>query len=106
MRIWDIPCSRLCRQHLLGEHRELHALHAIILNGKAGYRRHPERLRWEGCLPALRSRHVEQINEMEARGYKHQSPLEGPAFGAPPNPWEPVENQITRLRSKGCGCKV
>jgi len=26
MRIWDIPPKRLCRSHLLGEHRELHAI--------------------------------------------------------------------------------
>jgi hypothetical protein len=24
MRIWDLPPERLCRQHLLGEHREGH----------------------------------------------------------------------------------
>ena len=26
MRIWDIPLDRLCRNHLLGEHNELHAI--------------------------------------------------------------------------------
>ena len=30
MRIWDIPTKKLCDQHLLGEHRELHAKWSII----------------------------------------------------------------------------
>lgn len=34
MRIWDLSPKRLCRNHLLGEHRELHAIWA---GGKKGY---------------------------------------------------------------------
>ncbi len=30
MRIWDIPPKLLCRNHLLGEHRELHAIWSIL----------------------------------------------------------------------------
>jgi hypothetical protein len=47
MRIWDIPPRALCRQHLLGEHRELHAVWAVLTQGKSGYSRHPETLRWK-----------------------------------------------------------
>ena len=42
MRIWDVPPECLCRQHLLGEHRELHAIWTILTTGKTGYTRHPE----------------------------------------------------------------
>jgi hypothetical protein len=42
MRIWDISPKRLCRNHLLGEHRELHAVWSVLTKGKKGYARHPE----------------------------------------------------------------
>src|SRR6516225_12082778 len=57
MRIWDVDPALLCRQHLLGEHRELHAVWTILTTDSAGYRRHPETLRWEGRLGALARRH-------------------------------------------------
>ena len=37
MRIWDVPPSLLCRQHLLGEHRELHGLWRILTENRQGY---------------------------------------------------------------------
>ena len=42
MRIWDLSPGYLNRGSLLGEHRELHGLHSIIVNGKKGYANHPE----------------------------------------------------------------
>jgi hypothetical protein len=75
MRIWDIPCNQLCRKHLLGEHRELHAIWSILTNNKKGYRNHPETKRWEGKLYGLYLRHQEQVNEMKRRGYNHNSML-------------------------------
>lgn len=62
--------------HLLGEHRELHAIWAVLTGDKAGYRHHPETLRWEGRLAALYARHSELVGEMWARGYPHASPLD------------------------------
>ncbi|MCA9388719.1 pyrimidine dimer DNA glycosylase [Candidatus Berkelbacteria bacterium] len=76
MRIWDIEPKRLCRKHLLGEHRELHALWSIISNDKQGYRNHPETKRWEGKLPALLKRHDLLVVEMKKRGYRHNSPID------------------------------
>ncbi len=26
MRVWDLPPKKLCREHLLGEHREFHTI--------------------------------------------------------------------------------
>lgn len=76
VRIWDsVPVEWLCRNHLLGEHKELHAIWATLVGKKKGCSRHPEALRWTDHLPALVRRHEEQVAEMYKRGYKHRSPL-------------------------------
>lgn len=109
MRIWDLEPERLCRQHLLGEHRELHALWVILTQGKKGFARHPETRRWEGKLKALYRRHEALVVEMGRRGYRHQTPLpEGLAVGlAQQEEYKdtPAE-QVEILRRKGCGCRV
>lgn len=109
MRIWDLPPSLLCRQHLLGEHRELHALWTILTEGKAGYARHPETVRWRGKLAALYQRHEELVAEMDRRGYRHESPLDA-SFST----GERVQNRYVDspaeqrgiLSRKGCDCDV
>lgn len=75
MRIWDIPPSSLCRQHLLGEHRELHAIWSVITKNKKGYSKHPETMRWVGKLKALYIRHQALVQEIKKRGYFHKSDL-------------------------------
>src|SRR5262245_65598723 len=75
MRIWDISPKRLCRNHLLGEHRELHAIWSVLVNGRKGYARHPETLRWKGKLKALSGRHDALVREMAFSGYRHRSQL-------------------------------
>jgi hypothetical protein len=75
MRIWDIEPKYLCRQHLLAEHRELHALWSIITKSKKGYANHPETKRWQGKLKALYNRHEKLVSEMKKRDYQHRSPL-------------------------------
>ncbi|MHC5058221.1 MAG: pyrimidine dimer DNA glycosylase/endonuclease V [Planctomycetota bacterium] len=69
MRIWDLHPGYLNRQSLLGEHRELHAIVAILRDGKKGYSRHPETLRWRGHGWALRRRHMLLAAETVFRGY-------------------------------------
>jgi len=59
VRIWDVPCRDLCRQHLLGEHNELHVVFRAIAEGRKGWANHPETRRWRGRLPALALRHEE-----------------------------------------------
>ncbi len=76
MRIWDIEPKFLCREHLLGEHRELHAIWNILTKNKKGYSKHPETLRWIGKLKALFLRHEKLVEEMKRRGYKHNSNLD------------------------------
>ncbi len=109
MRIWDIPPDKLCRQHLLGEHRELHALWNILTQNKKGFSKHPETLRWEGKLKALYLRHEALVLEMKHRGYKHRTPLDpGRAQGEEQqNEFvDTPEEQVKILRRKNCGCEV
>lgn len=63
----------MCDKHLLGEHLESHMLHGCLKKGKnlKGY--------IEGGLVELHNldtRHKALVKEMEARGFKHRSPLE------------------------------
>lgn len=76
MRVWDVPPEELCRIHLLGEHRELHAIWTILTENKKGYTSHPETKRWVGKLGALYKRHDEEVKEMKKRGYNHMSDLD------------------------------
>ena len=76
MRMWMVDPRRLCNQHLLGEHVELHMLVGSIRKKKtlAGF--------VDGGLVELhniRQRHRELVVEMKRRGFHHASPL--PAFG-------------------------
>src|SRR4030065_2873500 len=106
MRIWDLAPERLCRQHLLGEHRELHALWVRLTKEKKGFARHPETARWRGKLAALYQRHESLAMEMARRGYRHQTPLPAEeAVGlAEQNEYKdsPGE-QVGVLRGKGRG---
>jgi hypothetical protein len=75
MRIWDLHPGYLNRGSLLGEHRELHGILAIVANGKRGYARHPETMRWRRHLGALRLRHDILRAEMMLRGYRDLTPV-------------------------------
>ncbi len=78
MRVWDIHPGFLNRQSLLGEHREIHAIHTVLSQQKKGYSRHPETLRWREHLAALWLRHEQVVAEMRIRGFNHFSPLPAP----------------------------
>jgi hypothetical protein len=107
MRIWDISPKKLCRPHLLGEHRELHAIWSIIVNNKKGYSNHPETLRWNGKLKALYLRHEKLVKEMEIRGFNHKSPLDikfAKGNNKQKEHVDSIEKQIRILRNKSCEC--
>ncbi len=109
MRIWDIPPFKLCRNHLLGEHRELHAVWSVITKRKKGYSHHPETKRWKGKLKALFLRHTKLVKELEKRGYQHKSPLDSKrACGSSLQDVfvDSPRKQLIILRSKKCSCKV
>ncbi|MFH2106333.1 MAG: pyrimidine dimer DNA glycosylase/endonuclease V [Candidatus Micrarchaeota archaeon] len=109
MRIWDVKPGKLCREHLLGEHRELHAIWSIITKSKKGYSQHPETLRWKGKLKALYLRHEKLVGEMEKRGYCHRSPLDKRLATGKPIQLEKIdtiEEQRNRIKRKGCKCNL
>ncbi len=104
MRIWDLSPGYLNRGSLLGEHRELHGMHSILVNAKLGYSNHPETLRWVGALGGLVERHNQLVAEMALRGYVDRTPLaalEEPVW--PSDFVDPPGDQITILRNKYAG---
>ncbi|MEM3671072.1 MAG: pyrimidine dimer DNA glycosylase/endonuclease V [Thermoprotei archaeon] len=109
MRIWDLDPSVLCDRHLLGEHRELHAIWSVIANNKKGYAKHPETERWRGKLAALYERHEALVKEFSARGFRHNSPLnktQATGLSVQDTYVDTVTDQIMILRKKGCKCRV
>ncbi len=68
-----IEPAKLCRQHLLGEHFEIHkAVGNLRHSGKW-----TKSLTQRGFLEPQNflSRHDELVNEMKKRGFNHNSPL-------------------------------
>lgn len=111
MRIWDVHPKYLCRQHLLGEHRELHGLWNILTvhGGTGGYAHHPETKRWVGKARALYVRHEALVEEMTKRGYTHNSPLDKRfARGSAHQKVfiDTIPRQKDLLREKPCDCFV
>jgi len=109
MRIWDIAPKKLCRNHLLGEHRELHAIWSVLTKNKKGYSRHPETLRWKGRLAALYARHRMLVEEIDARGYRHYSKLDhrlARDINTQSVLIDSLRKQKEILRKKNCGCKI
>jgi hypothetical protein len=109
MRIWDIHPKYLCRKHLLAEHRELHGLWNILTkhNGKGGYSKHPETLRWAGKQTALYNRHEALVKEFLQREYKHHTPLEQVFATGSSNQRvfiNTVKEQKIILKKKPCEC--
>lgn len=109
VRILDLPPKILCRNHLLGEHRELHAIWIVITEKKKGYSKHPETLRWIGKLDAMYRRHEDLVIEIISRGYAHKSPLDKRKAVGNPKQEEFIDSktkQIQILKQKGCDCKT
>jgi hypothetical protein len=109
MRIWDVEPSSLCRAHLLGEHRELHAVWTVLTENRRGYANHPEVGRWRGKLAALYARHDAQVAEMTRRGYRHASPLDSRlAAGAGTQDEQLASHaeQLALLAAKPCACRA
>lgn len=73
-RMWCVDPRLLCRQHLLGEHTELHQLVGHLRAGHTNaVRGHAERGQVD--TSRISSRHEALVAEMERRGYTHDSPL-------------------------------
>jgi hypothetical protein len=78
--MWNVNPRFLCRAHLLGEHRELHMLAGAL---RKGVRLQP--LVAQGLVEpyAVQARHDLLVAEMEARGFRHRSPLAAEPFAEP-----------------------
>lgn len=102
--MWDVASGYLNRQSLLGEHRELHGLHNILVEGKKGYARHPETLRWHGRLSGLAARHALLAAEMRLRGYVDRTPIDpDPRAAWPARFVTPPIDQFALLAGKYAG---
>jgi len=87
----------------------LHAIWSVLVDGKKGYARHPETLRWKGKLKALYGRHEALVAEMSDRGYRHLSPLAKRLATGSAKQTIYVDRpgkQIAILRNKRCHCNV
>jgi hypothetical protein len=72
-RMWMVDPEIMCRQHLLGEHAELHMIAGNIKLGRSieGY------ILINAIEPkSLNGRHRELVAEMVSRGMTHKSPLD------------------------------
>jgi hypothetical protein len=72
MRQWNVPPKKMCRQHLLGEHFEIHIFASALRKRKC-----LDGFLVNGLLEThtLRRRHKALVQEMKRRGYKHKTPL-------------------------------
>jgi hypothetical protein len=71
--MWMVDPKAMCRQHLLGEHVELHMLVGHLRRGRH-VRGFVERNFFEAG--ALQERHDALAVELSRRGYRHDSPLD------------------------------
>lgn len=101
MRMWQVNPKILCRNHLLGEHNELHMFVGTILKGKSltGYIKNNL-----VEVHSIKSRHEELAVEMTRRGYHHQSPL--PQFTDYHEGMVDPEKSLAELRLRCKSCKT
>lgn len=71
-RMWMVNPKKMCRNHLLGEHKELHQLIGSLNKGKS-VKGHLEKGQVE--IHNIKKRHKQLVDEMLNRGYKHLSKL-------------------------------
>jgi len=83
MRMWMVEPAIMCRQHLLGEHVELHMMAAHLQRG-----RRIDKFVTNNCAQprSIKARHRVLAAEMIRRGYHHASPLDQPPVAAHQHP--------------------
>lgn len=95
MRMWGIDPKKLCRKHLLGEHVEMHMFAGTINKGISivGYLS-------RGLVnpQEIESRHSLLSEEMQRRGYNHNSPLLFDCSNLPMTPLSIADNEIELKR--------
>lgn len=72
MRMWNIDTGKMCNQHLLGEHVEMH-MFVGTLNKNKSIQGYLDKNLVE--VHNIEKRHEKLTKEMEKRGFEHKSPL-------------------------------
>jgi hypothetical protein len=70
--MWGIEPKKLCNQHLLGEHVEMHMFLGCIKKGISLKGYYNNKL---VCTNLIKKRHDDLAIEMISRGMKHHSPI-------------------------------
>jgi hypothetical protein len=71
--MWMVNPKKLCRQHLLGEHKELHMIVGSLRKGISLQGYYDKKL----IDPYnIAQRHNDIVHEMMKRGYNHKSPID------------------------------
>lgn len=108
MRIWDLPPSVLCDEHLERLDEDIHAVWDALTKPKKKAI-NPEIARWNGRLLALYLYYRDLLLEMDARKLQHKSTLsyELAKGSAVQEVYidEPSQ-QVEMLRKKKCKCGV
>lgn len=101
MRMWMVDPRILCKNHLLGEHGEIHKhRHNFVKKHKMAGR--------VGQIEpsAMEFRHNELAQEMLARGYNHQSPFFQPDISHLPPMSVNREESLAMLLERCYACKA
>jgi hypothetical protein len=101
MRMWMVNPKYLCRQHLLGEHGEIHKhRHNFVKQHKMGGRLgqiEPE---------SMEFRHDELAIEMLKRGYNHKSPYIQPNVSYLPKMVVNKKDALSDLLARCKQCRI
>lgn len=75
--MWNVDPQLMCKQHLMGEHVEMHMLREAIRkhpHGEAIAKGHAKK--GQVNTRKIQERHDELVAEMESRRFNHDSPLD------------------------------
>ena len=102
MRMWMVEPDKMCRQHLLGEHVEIHKFRHNFV------KKHNmlKRIELNQIEPySMEERHDRLVSEMLRRGYNHKSPYFQPDVTYLPNNKINVEKSYQDLLERCEECR-
>ena len=103
MRMWLVNPKDMCRNHLLGEHSEIHRAVGNLNHSGTWARALIAKGFLEPC--SFSARHKALADEMVRRGYNHQSPLDTKGFEKLDGKVN-VKRSIKDLRERCKKCRV
>lgn len=75
MRIWGVDPSLMCKAHLLGEHREMHALISMVRLGTKQKQLEAHCRLQQVAIHEIYDRHEVLAQEISRRGWNHKTPM-------------------------------